>query len=551
MKYLTSHLNCIVSSCKHILHSIYTINYLYIPKAHKCLTSKSYGFLLISKKFTDLLVITREKSKNNLEVSNKGNDISKNINVIDLQHSAQKPQVNYVIKSKHFPPANKEWFNSIYAYNNDIKTLPFLKKNLYRLIRGYFNLYSNKLKKIMIRSRSRRFEIRKARQSINKILIGSPELKLTNDKVIITIYVYNAEKNFFINKLKKIPVIYKFNKSFIKKTGKQSLGLKSKLLNHEKSFYFLMTKKNLKLDNNIFKHKINKYKENYIKIFVGKALRKEIISTYFKQLLAFNKAKFEEKFILMLSNKIKKIYNKTVEFNFVNLKHLHLNSHVFSTALVTKIRKLARIKKNFMVAVKKSLNTFAIPRIKSQDIYNEIYNKQILLQNFNIGNVIFKSLHNNTFNNVNSKSKTDLLNSIAKGKSITNKSTSYDILDSSFTSTGFWSEINSKLNFNNFDKNPATLNDSFKLVEVFKSSKNKFINGVRLEIAGRLTRRSGAARSIFKIRNKGNIRNKDSSDKGLSTVVLRGFSKSNLQYNNLHSKVRVGSFGLKGWVSSK
>jgi hypothetical protein len=32
--------------------------------------------------------------------------------------------------------------------------------------------------------------------------------------------------------------------------------------------------------------------------------------------------------------------------------------------------------------------------------------------------------------------------------------------------------------------------------------------------------------------------------------MLRGHVKSNLQYTKLSSKRRIGSFGIKGWISS-
>jgi hypothetical protein len=33
--------------------------------------------------------------------------------------------------------------------------------------------------------------------------------------------------------------------------------------------------------------------------------------------------------------------------------------------------------------------------------------------------------------------------------------------------------------------------------------------------------------------------------------MLRGDAKSNVQYSMIHSKYRIGAFGIKGWVSSK
>jgi hypothetical protein len=77
------------------------------------------------------------------------------------------------------------------------------------------------------------------------------------------------------------------------------------------------------------------------------------------------------------------------------------------------------------------------------------------------------------------------------------------------------------------------------------------MGGVRLEVKGRLTRRLTASRSLFKIKWKGGIRNIDSSYRGLSTVMLRGHFKSNVQYSVVSSKTRNGAFGLKGWVGSK
>ena len=79
--------------------------------------------------------------------------------------------------------------------------------------------------------------------------------------------------------------------------------------------------------------------------------------------------------------------------------------------------------------------------------------------------------------------------------------------------------------------------------------KYKHVTGFRLEASGRLTRRYTASRSISKIRYKGNLLNIDSSYKGLSSVLLKGNLRSNLQYTKLQSKTRIGSFGIKGWVS--
>jgi Mitochondrial ribosomal protein (VAR1) len=74
----------------------------------------------------------------------------------------------------------------------------------------------------------------------------------------------------------------------------------------------------------------------------------------------------------------------------------------------------------------------------------------------------------------------------------------------------------------------------------------KRLSGVRLEASGRITRRYTAERSVKKIRYKGNLVDHDSSNKGLSSVILKGNLKPNLQYSKLYSKTRIGSFSIKG-----
>jgi len=81
---------------------------------------------------------------------------------------------------------------------------------------------------------------------------------------------------------------------------------------------------------------------------------------------------------------------------------------------------------------------------------------------------------------------------------------------------------------------------------VLKNIKYKHVTGFRLETSGRLTRRYAASRSISKLRYKGNLLNIDSSYRGLSSVLLKGNLKSNLQHTKLKSKTRIGSFGIKG-----
>lgn len=100
----------------------------------------------------------------------------------------------------------------------------------------------------------------------------------------------------------------------------------------------------------------------------------------------------------------------------------------------------------------------------------------------------------------------------------------------------------------NFKQNLNLVNNRLESI-VLNNLKYKDTTGFRLEAKGRLTRRYTASRSISKVKYKGNLLDLDSSYRGLSTVLLKGNLKSNLQSTKLKSKTRIGSFGIKGWVS--
>jgi hypothetical protein len=109
-------------------------------------------------------------------------------------------------------------------------------------------------------------------------------------------------------------------------------------------------------------------------------------------------------------------------------------------------------------------------------------------------------------------------------------------------------KIRNKKNLYQLALNKLNINQDKNLYEKIISNNVKYrhITGFRLEASGRLTRRYTASRSIFKYRYKGNLLNIDSSYKGLSSVLLKGNLKSNIQYTKLKSKTRIGSFGIKG-----
>ena len=85
---------------------------------------------------------------------------------------------------------------------------------------------------------------------------------------------------------------------------------------------------------------------------------------------------------------------------------------------------------------------------------------------------------------------------------------------------------------------------------IYETMKNTHVIGIRLEGKGRLTRRLTASRAVFKITYLGSLKTIYSSFQGLSSVINRGFEKSSVNYINMNSNNRNGSFGIKSWQNT-
>jgi hypothetical protein len=523
-------------------------------------------------------------------------------------------KLNYIYNDtgrvKHFPPAAQEWYNSIYAYNNNYaKGLPALDKSLINILKGYFSMFISH-KDLDTKYVSKLYR----KRSPKKIFIGKGELKHTSTKAIITFYVYNTEKIALKREYKKLYISffspkkkYIMNKnnvliSFFNKPLKRQIVMddKGNILKDSKGNDIIIYNRPYTIEEflNSPKHvitKINSYYDktminefnsdtssfsqitfydtycsilklfidnlsNYLSVlnkyfeFLTKLVQIKILSNneksliftnllknlytfnypdyeYYKKkadrkylkslyrlqyLLKFNSVKFERPFITRLINLIERLYNKKIEFNIVNLNKMHLNSDILTQAIVLKLKN----KKNkFFKIFRSSLNKVKIPNVDRLNEKIDQSNKKNYFIN-NIRNVYI----NNMFDN--RTSKVDSLNNLL----------------SNYFSSGNNLEIEDLYNI----KRNISLRDY-----VLRYLKHFRLGGIRLEAKGRLSKRFTASRSVFKLNWKGGLKNVDSSFKGLSTVMLRGNSKSNVEYTMLKSKYRIGAFGIKGWVSSK
>jgi hypothetical protein len=322
--------------------------------------------------------------------------------------------------------------------------------------------------------------LRFRRLSVNKIFVSKAELKHTNSKVIITLYVYNEEKLFITNKLNML--ISMFVKDDLKSKSSEDRPLSFK----QKSYF---TKENLSsimkeinedkslITNNIDENGIfNIHKDRLYYEIMKKIYEKELMTfTYYKLLLDINNSKFEDNFLLKLGELISKIYKKKVEFNIVNLKHLYLNSDIFSQAIALKLKNR---KNNVLKVLKSSLNIIELPDINKivEKSSTSKIKQPLITKNLKINSILDNSINNK-----------DGLNQLL-----------LDILPNADNLVKEKEEA--VLTIDNGPSSTDTYTTSNIENIVLNSLKNKAIGGVRLEAKGRLTRRFTASRSVFKVK---------------------------------------------------
>lgn len=279
----------------------------------------------------------------------------------------------------------------------------------------------------------------------------------------------------------------------------------------------------------------NRQKNNYIL-----TLKKWYIRNFFKKIYKLN---FNRKFI----NKLQSL-NKKCLLNIKDISKQNFNEsfNLISIPIISKFYKYVLIK-------------------SMRKLYIYIYYKKLLYINNSKLNYTYLQLlkkyleklynKNVEFNLVNLKRfylNSDILSEAITLKLTKNRRKMLKFMNKlknkiKVKSKKIFSEESSlekSLVIKNLTGNVNTLN-----YFIVNSLKYRHVTGFRLEARGRLTRRFTASRSTNKLRYKGNLLDIDSSYKGLSSVLLKGNLKSNLQYTKLSSKTRIGSFGIKGWIS--
>ena len=197
------------------------------------------------------------------------NFFNKNSKTINL-----KPKRGDVGLVRYLPSYSKEWRNIIYSFDkNNIKNLPINSKYINLILQSYFNMFFNKLN-LSVKGFGRRntsWNWRKKRKNVRKIFLSDAEIKHTNNKVKITLYIINREKKILKNKYTKL------YKKISNNLFKRSIYVYK---NHVNNLYSYLEKKyrirneyfleafaeNFKINKkNYVKHKLN-YINHFIKL---------------------------------------------------------------------------------------------------------------------------------------------------------------------------------------------------------------------------------------------------------------------------------------------
>nr|YP_009687840.1 ribosomal protein S3 [Fusarium bambusae]QDX17428.1 ribosomal protein S3 [Fusarium bambusae] len=444
-----------------------------------------------------------------------------------------KKKIGDIGITKYLPSFSKEWKNTIYSYNkNTLKNIPVNDLNINKIIKGYFNLYFKDHKY----TGSKFILLKRRRNLLRRIHVSNAEIKHTNNKAIITLYTLNREKN--VLKKKYLKINKKISKKLIAKR------------------YFLLYKKNIKKiykilgeykDQYIFisdiirKTKFIKYKLEYLNKFIKlkdlylKKVWGVILNQYARKYLKYlrkydllyslNQYKFNRLvFLPILSNILNKIIGKKIEYNIINLKSVAYHTDLFTNALALKLRK-RRI--NYINSMFSILNRAYLPNI------NTIKERSIIKgdKKMDLFQGKFKDLK--IISNMNASNIPALQELEAPSLS--------KLLDGAYSS-----DVNIGGTVTSFTQANENIHNT-----IYNSIGYKNMGGIRLEVKGRLTKRYRADRSVYSLKWKGGLKNIDSSFRGLSSVLFRGNSKSNVTYSIAKSKRRIGAFAVKGWIGGK
>ena len=451
---------------------------------------------------------------------------------------------------------------------NDILVSKYLfLKNIIKFKKNYFNvLYI--IKKILNKNF---FIVNYLNNCINEILFCH--------RILQKIYKYNINNRYSLNKAYRIYHFLKFKYYFCNKyiiDKKKSINFEKKLINF--NTFCKKENKYIKGDNtlylnkanilNIFKffnlYGINSYIFNAFRILQFFQLSNKINNIY-DNLKLINKKKDLPQilYILYIENKI--IYQKKLLFMLILL------------LMIIVIRFKTRKKYNlFNIKIYIKYTFYSIIEDLMYNLY--VFYKYITLlwlNNFKFKSKSFMGLKYiiSTIYNNEIEFKVINLNYIYLDSYILSKAISKKLKNRKIRVLTLIDKVLTKVYMKILDKKIKTkiqirlkdiiyIKSNFGVIKdlifkplniknyIFYKLRQKKINGIRIIGSGRLTRRLTASRSITKFRYIGSLRHFDSSYKNIPATMVRNNVKSSLQYTNINTYNRLGSYGIKTFIST-
>jgi hypothetical protein len=295
-----------------------------------------------------MLNIFKKKQKNYNDKSLNNNNTN-SINIHENFKILNKVDKNEYKNLIFYPSSTKEWFNSVYSYNKSyIKSLIAIDVTVNNLFTSYFNMLQDRIKILFKRRRHN-----KSRYSANKIYVSRTETKHTNTKLVILLYVFNKQKASVERHVREHINLTITKKYLVENEIVEKLINKNRLTHILKKQYFIFKKFNIafikKTDNLLkgivssVKLQLNLYKiPVYYIILLKKLSRLQLLIFNATDLINFNISKFHTLVLnwkdLGLKGMLEKIYDKEVLIKIIDLKSIHLNSDVFASAVVLKLR---------------------------------------------------------------------------------------------------------------------------------------------------------------------------------------------------------------------
>jgi hypothetical protein len=221
--------------------------------------------------------------------------------------------------------------------------------------------------------------------------------------------------------------------------------------------------------------------------------RKELVYLKFRQKLVFNNFKFSELYTAPIIDFLQTIYKKKVKLNIITLKSYYLNSSILLQLIETKLKN-EKARGRHLRTIDRAMSRIRIPELSGNKL-QRLERKHIDMQNVILDNHMMKS-------------KQDSVDKFLLSKNVVSKKNTHKL--------------------------------------VLKNLESKSISGLFIKISGRLTKRYKAQRALSTLRFKGTLKNVHSAHSGLSSSLSKGYSNINVEKAMIHSKNRIGAFGLTG-----